>query len=349
MTEPARAEEATTSASDRSVPVTSAEKAAGGADSDHASDRATVVRRDVIVAGGVLAATVGIAVATAACDTGAQGKQEPATGTPAQAYFPDVPAPPDSPPPLGVYKVLTPAQARTVDALAARIMPGSPDDPGAREAGVTTYIDSRLAFHDGYDQPTYTHPPFPKTYEGDSPPSASPGPDMVWVKKEELDRYGFQLKVSPLEAYRKGLDALDKYAQSKFGGAFADLPESQQDSVIEDVEDGNTTGFDTPTDKEFFKMVRADVINGMFSDPLYGGNRNLAGWKLVGYPGAMRAYTPHDLITEGAARQPQGLEQLMPFHPGQPADPNAVLPVSGSRMHGDASYSSTTGRPGPGQ
>ena len=306
-----------------------------------------IARREVIVAGGALA----VGVAAAACDVTApaSSKPEPATGAPKQVYFPEVPEPPDAPPPLGVYKVLTPAQARTVEAIAARIIPGTPDDPGAKEAGVVTYIDNRLAFHDGYDQPTYTAPPYPKPYEGDSPPSTSPGPDSVWVKKDELDRYGYQVSVSPLEAYGKGLDALDKYAQSKHGGAFADLSEDQQDSILEDLEDGNSTGFDKPSDKQFFKMLRDDAINGMFSDPLYGGNRDMAGWKLVGYPGAMRAYTPRDMITEGSGRQPQGLMQLMPFHPGQPADPDAVLPVSGSRRHGGAGYSSTSGRPGTGQ
>src|SRR5689334_16758992 len=119
-----------------------------------------VSRRDVIVSGGALVAAAGVAVATGACAIGPSGRPagsppEPATGTPPQRYYPDVPQPPDTPPAPGVLKALTAQEARTVDAIAARLMPGSAADPGAREAGVVTYIDNKLAFHNGTDRPTY--------------------------------------------------------------------------------------------------------------------------------------------------------------------------------------------------
>ena len=53
-------------------------------------------------------------------------------------------------------------------------------------------------------------------------------------------------------------------------------------------------------------MVLEDTYEGMFSDPLYGGNRDYAGWKLVGYPGAQRAYTAHELAARAAAEARAG-------------------------------------------
>ncbi|HEX2863394.1 MAG TPA: gluconate 2-dehydrogenase subunit 3 family protein, partial [Deinococcales bacterium] len=86
-----------------------------------------------------------------------------------------------------------------------------------------------------------------------------------------------------------------------------------------------------PKSDKFFDMLRQDVIEGVFCDPVYGGNRNLAGWKLVGYPGAQRGYTARELQTENAysRRKPQSIADLPHFHPGQPANRDVTIPVSG--------------------
>lgn len=255
-----------------------------------------------------------------------------------------VPTAPATPPAPDVLRFFTADEAKLVEAITARLLPGTPDDPGAREAGVTTYIDALLAYNDGFAEPAYFQAPFAKTYEGQAPP-ASPTPSVspragvnpagqpavVWVQKQELDRYGYQSHLTPAGQYRAGLGAVDAYARAKFGKKFVDLSEGQQDQLLGDMEAGKATGFTEPTDKGFFKLLRDDTIQGMFCDPLYGGNRGLVGWKLVGYPGAQRGYTPHDLHTEGTRLQPQGMAQLMPLAPGYPAGPGQpILPVSGS-------------------
>jgi gluconate 2-dehydrogenase gamma chain len=71
------------------------------------------------------------------------------------------------------------------------------------------------------------------------------------------------------------------------------------------------TGFDGPSGKAFFTWLRNDTIEGMFSDPMYGGNREMVGWKLIGYPGAQRHYTPDDMKNRAFRRDPQSLAQLM--------------------------------------
>ena len=239
-------------------------------------------------------------------------------------------------PPTGVGRFFRPHEARTVEALTARIMPGSADDPGAREAGVVSYIDALLSTGDGWAQPFYGRPPFAATYTGDSPPAAAGGSEqarVIWVREDQLERYGYQSPLTPREIYRVGLVALDNYARTRFGQQFADLSEEQQDSIVADMAEGRATGFDDPSAPGFFELVREHTIEGMFCDPAYGGNRDMVGWRLVGYPGAQRGYTPAEMRTEGVQRAPQTLSMLHSYQPGQTDQPGAIFPVRGAGPH----------------
>jgi len=86
------------------------------------------------------------------------------------------------------------------------------------------------------------------------------------------------------EAYAAGLAALDRYAQSSRGAAFAQLSPVDQDSVLIDVETGAATGF-AGGSAPFFSLLLNHTHQGTFGDPYYGGNRNFVGWDLLGYPG----------------------------------------------------------------
>ena len=85
-------------------------------------------------------------------------------------------------------------------------------------------------------------------------------------------------------AYAAGLAAIDAYAESTKGAAFAKLTEPDQDAVLADMEKNVATGF-TPNAAAFFTLVRTHTIQGTFCDPYYGGNANFVGWDLIGYPG----------------------------------------------------------------
>ena len=117
--------------------------------------------------------------------------------------------------------------------------------------------------------------------------------------------------LSPQEIYRRGLEFVDAYAQEQFGDDFVDLTEEQQDQILTDMNEGGTSGFEGPSGEAFFTQLRNDTIEGMFSDPMYGGNRSMVGWKLIGYPGAQRLYTPDDIKNPNFERDPQTLAQLM--------------------------------------
>ncbi len=86
------------------------------------------------------------------------------------------------------------------------------------------------------------------------------------------------------EAYSVGLAAVDGYAETSRGARFALLSADDQDDVLSDMEQGAATGFD-PSSAAFFGLLRSHTIEGTFCDPHYGGNRDLVGWELIGYPG----------------------------------------------------------------
>lgn len=98
-----------------------------------------------------------------------------------------------------------------------------------------------------------------------------------------------------LPVYRAGLAALDGTA----GGAFTGMSAADQDSLLSSVEAGDVA--DAPA--AFFPLMLEHTRQGMFSDPIHGGNRAFAGWDLIGYPGIKLVWTPEDqaIGTEVAA------------------------------------------------
>jgi gluconate 2-dehydrogenase gamma chain len=100
--------------------------------------------------------------------------------------------------------------------------------------------------------------------------------------------------------YRRGLAQLDQYCRKTYRSPFAQLAAERQDEVITSLEDGKATGFTWPTAQEFFSTIRTHTMEGMFADPVYGGNKDFAGWRLVGFPGAQAIFTPADMQSKQA-------------------------------------------------
>jgi gluconate 2-dehydrogenase gamma chain len=144
--------------------------------------------------------------------------------------------------------------AATVAAFTERLMPGAPNMPGARDAGVLNYID--LALAGAYS-----------------------------------DQQDF---------YRRGLAQLDDYCHATYKQSFAQLDAAKQDEVITALEAGKATGFTYPTAQAFFNTLRTHTMEGMFADPVYGGNKDFAGWRLVGFPGAQPVFTEADMQSKEA-------------------------------------------------
>lgn len=294
-----------------------------------------ITRRAFLKGAGVVATASAV---TAGCDNLAASQPEPNTvpaRVPFAQQYPQVPLPPSRvPEPTNTLKFFMPHEAQLVEALTARILPGTPEDPGAREAGVLYYIDRLMDYRGGFAEGVYRMPPYAETYAEDAaPPTDRQGEfDVIWVSETDIERYGYQSLLTPAEVMRLGLAAVDRMAQESFGSRFAELSEDQQDQIIGAMADGEATGFEPLSGETFFQVLRRLTSEGMFSDPVYGGNRDLVGWKLLGYPGAQRAYTPQDIITEGSglARPVWGLADMPHFYPGQAGHENTLLPVTGS-------------------
>ena len=100
--------------------------------------------------------------------------------------------------------------------------------------------------------------------------------------------------------YRRGLAALDGYCRAVHKTPFAKLDAGKQDEVIAALEQGKASGFTWPSQQAFFNTVRTHTMEGMFADPIYGGNKDFAGWRLVGFPGAQPVFSPDDLASKDA-------------------------------------------------
>jgi gluconate 2-dehydrogenase gamma chain len=94
------------------------------------------------------------------------------------------------------------------------------------------------------------------------------------------------------EHYRSGLRRLDAVAASRFGAVFVQCSPEQQDELIGAMEAGAVPEFGrSPGAPAFFDSLRNHTIEGMFCDPAHRGNRDLVGWKLLGYPGPQPGYS----------------------------------------------------------
>jgi gluconate 2-dehydrogenase gamma chain len=96
--------------------------------------------------------------------------------------------------------------------------------------------------------------------------------------------------MTPAEVYRYGLDVLERYSLKTFGAAITALDVEQRDELVSAWSTGRVEGFADVDGPQFFRTVRDNVAEGLFSDPSYGGNRDMVGWRWVGYPGVAEAH-----------------------------------------------------------
>jgi hypothetical protein len=88
-------------------------------------------------------------------------------------------------------------------------------------------------------------------------------------------------------AFSEGLAGVETLARSTHNAAFTELSPEDRDALLASMEAGTST-------RAFFNRVRRLTLEGMFSDPYYGGNKNFAGWDLIRYPGPRLAVSPED-------------------------------------------------------
>ena len=171
--------------------------------------------------------------------------------------------------PLGsepeAYTYFTEPESAFVEAAVERLIPTDALGPGGREAGVAFYIDQQLSGAFGY--------------------AARCTARAVGGRAR---RFGYQLPLTPAEVYRLGIAATKPTATRRTADV-RQLSAAHQDDVLTGL-DGAKLTFDAVPAKMFFEMLYGNTVEGFFADPLYGGNRDKVGWKLVGFPGGAAYY-----------------------------------------------------------
>jgi gluconate 2-dehydrogenase gamma chain len=102
------------------------------------------------------------------------------------------------------------------------------------------------------------------------------------------------------DSYRRGLAQLEGYCRATHQKAFVQLDAAQQDDVIRALEQNKATGFAWPSAPLFFNTLRTHVMEGLFADPVYGGNKNFEGWRQISFPGGQPHFTAQDMQSREA-------------------------------------------------
>jgi gluconate 2-dehydrogenase gamma chain len=167
------------------------------------------------------------------------------------------------------YVFFGPAEALFIQAAVARLIPHDEVGPGGVEADVPFFLDRQLAGPFGRGDHYYLGGPWPKG----------------------TPEQGYQSRFSPAQLYRAAIAAIDKYVGAHFNGvAFSKLATDDQDRVLKGLESGEINLDDSVDAKSFFAMLLQNTKEGYFSDPIYGGNKDMAAWKMIGFPGAHYDY-----------------------------------------------------------
>ena len=168
----------------------------------------------------------------------------------------------------GKLVFFTQAEADVVGAIADCLIPSDDLSIGAKEAGCVTFIDHQLAGAFGQGKKQYRLGPFVK-----GTPEQGP-----------------QYDHAPAERYKLGLKALDDYCQKTDGKSFDKLSNERQIAIISDMEKGSLPLGINLEPKAFFELLLQNVREGYLADPIYGGNKGMVSWKMVGFPGARYDY-----------------------------------------------------------
>jgi gluconate 2-dehydrogenase gamma chain len=151
-----------------------------------------------------------------------------------------------------------------LNAATERLIPTSDDGPGARDAGVPEFIDRQMETDYGYGGRWYLQGPF------------DPQADYT---------LGYQLRFTPRELYRTAVADVNNWCRHTYGAVFAALTPALQDEALRLLERAGV-GLPNVNATEFFTQLLNNTKEGYFADPMYGGNRSMGSWKMIGFPGA---------------------------------------------------------------
>lgn len=185
---------------------------------------------------------------------------------------------------LGAQHFFNEPERRFLEAAVDRLIPPDESWHGAAEAGVVNYIDLQMAGDWGKGNLIYRHGPFRRG---------------SWTQ-------GYQLEYTPAELFRRSINAINASFSSQ-GTAFSQLSPTGQDAYLQRLEK-TELDLDGVPSNIFFDFLWKHTQEGFFADPMYGGNKNKVGWKMLGFPGAYTDF--YDLVDRHGMdfhREPVGI------------------------------------------
>jgi gluconate 2-dehydrogenase gamma chain len=213
---------------------------------------------------GLLKGTALLAPLAAMGGTGALAERRVQTGDPVQsAPGPDTPA-------VAAYQptFFTPAEWAFLNAACDRLIPHDEHGPGGVALGVPQYIDRQMGTPWAEGASWYMQGPF----------------------YDARPEFGYQSQLTPKQQYRMAIRAIDAVCRSRFNSDFAGLHPEAQDDVLHKIEKGELTSADLPLRTFFSSFLLKNVMEGYFGDPMYGGNKDMAAWTMIAYPGVRADY-----------------------------------------------------------
>jgi gluconate 2-dehydrogenase gamma chain len=206
------------------------------------------------------------------------------------------PATPEKP----MYQFFNAVEIAFIEAACERLIPADEVGPGALQAWVPNYLDKQLGGAWGAGERLYRSGPW----------------------KQGTPSQGYQLPFTPAELFHAALRAIAAdFPEGK--PQFKDLAADQQDEYLKSLEKGGKDLAGVPS-QVFFQLLLQMTIEGYFADPVYGGNKDMVAWKMIGFPGAYANY--YDLIDKHGVkfvREPMSIasdrDGMVHVHPEIPA------------------------------
>jgi gluconate 2-dehydrogenase gamma chain len=175
-----------------------------------------------------------------------------------------------------------PAEWDFLLAAVARLIPAEGEGPSAMEAAVPEFIDRQMELPYGHGSYFYMKGPF---------------------LPESPATLGYQLRFTPREIYRLGIDDANVAARAGYGADFARLEATRQDNFLAAMQTGQLAFRTVPAPVVFAQLLE-NTKEGYLADPIHGGNRDMVAWHWIGFPGARADFT--DWIDQAGTRYPYG-------------------------------------------
>jgi gluconate 2-dehydrogenase gamma chain len=167
-----------------------------------------------------------------------------------------------------VWLTLNATEAAFIKAAVDTLIPADNLTPSGSDCGVATFIDRQLAGGFGNGARLYRSGPF-------------------FPAKPE---HGYQLALSPRDFFRAGIEETNAWSKKTYGKEFDRLNEAQREEAMKALESGKADFGGGFTSAFFFDALLTIAMEGFFADPMYGGNKDKAAWKMIGFPGLPASY-----------------------------------------------------------